>query len=73
MLAAGKPDRAMRVFDLQNQSEATALEKLEMLQAVEGCLFNPSGTRLIAAGSNGHVVIFEASKDLAFITDADIL
>jgi len=63
MLAAGKPDRALRVFDLQNQSEATALEKLEMLQAVEGCLFTPSGTRLLASGGSGLVVIFTASKE----------
>lgn len=63
LLAAGKPDRAMRVFDVGNQSEAENLDKLEQLQSVNACLFTPGGSRLVACGSNGHIMVFDVSKE----------
>ena len=63
LLAAGKPDRALRIFDVANQGENAALEKLELLQSIESCIFTPSGTRLLACGRTGHIVVFDVSKD----------
>ncbi len=62
-LAAGKPDRALRIFDVPNEGQVEALEKLEMLQAVESCIFTPAGNRLLACGGTGHIVVFEVSKE----------
>jgi len=63
MLAAGKPDREIKVLDVATESEATTLGKLEMLSSVEQCMFTPSGTRLIAGGQSGHITIFSATKE----------
>ena len=63
LLAAGKPDRAVYVFDLVENSRSEALEKLEILQSVASCRFTPDGSRLLAAGSSGHISIFSVAKD----------
>ena len=62
-LAGGRPDRALQLFDVVNQSRGVAVEKLEMLQSVETCLFTPSGTRLLAGGRSGHIKVFEVSRE----------
>jgi mono/diheme cytochrome c family protein len=63
LLAAGKPDGAVRLFDVPNQAQVEALEKLELLQSVETCIFTPNGMRLLAGGRSGHIAVFEVSKD----------
>ena len=63
LLAAGKPDRTIVVFDLANKSRASSLEKLESLGSVSQCVFHPTGSKLIAAGSQGQVLIFSVSKE----------
>jgi hypothetical protein len=62
-LAAGKPDRTVLVFDVVNQGQVASLEKLEMLQAVESCIFTASGTRLLACGGSGHITVFGVSRE----------
>jgi hypothetical protein len=62
-LAAGKPDRALLLFDIANKGRLDSQEKLELLQAVKSCIFTPSGSHLLAAGRSGHISVYEVSKD----------
>jgi hypothetical protein len=63
LLAAGKPDRTLLLFDVVNQAQAQSLDKLEMLQSVSHCQFTPDGSRLLAGGSSGHIAIFDVSRE----------
>jgi mono/diheme cytochrome c family protein len=63
LLAAGKPDRALRLFDILNEEQAEAIEGLELLSSVESCVFAPNGARLLTGGRSGHIAMFEVSKD----------
>lgn len=62
-IAAGKPDRAILLFDIPNKAKAGSLETLEALQKVSKCAFTPDGKRLIAGGSSGHVIVFSVSPE----------
>jgi hypothetical protein len=61
LLAAGKTDRAILMFDLENKSQASSLEKLELLQSIKRCSFSANGSRLVAAGSSGQITIYSVS------------
>ena len=63
LLAAGKPDRTLLMFDVVKQEQIGSQEKLEMLRAIEGCIFTPNGSRLLACGNTGHIEIFDVSKN----------
>jgi WD40 repeat protein/mono/diheme cytochrome c family protein len=63
LLVAGKPDRALVMFDIPGNGQVESLEKLELLQGVKSCIFTPNGGKLLAAGSSGHISIFEVGKD----------
>ena len=63
LLAAGKMDRALLLFDVVDNSQIQSLDKLEMLHSVTSCCFTPSGTKLIAGGDSGHIQIFNVSTN----------
>ncbi len=63
LLAAGKTDRAVLMFDLVKGSQVGKLEKLAILQSVPSCAFTPNGSHLLAAGGSGHISIFAVAKD----------
>lgn len=63
LLAAGKPDAELKVFDVFNQSQAFSLNKLDLLDSIEQVMFTPSGTRLLAAGQRGHITVFSSTKE----------
>src|SRR5579872_4434830 len=63
LLAAGRPDRALTLFDVANDARLEGLDKLQMLRSVTSCLFTPDGSHLLAGGSTGHVQIYEVSME----------
>lgn len=63
LLAAGKPDRALALFDIPNNARLDGLDKLQMLRTVTSCLFTRNGSHLLAGGSSGHIQIYEVSKE----------
>lgn len=63
LLAAGKQDRALLLFDANSDARLDSREKLEMLRSVEGCVFTPSGSHLLASGYTGHIEIYQVSRD----------
>lgn len=58
-LAAGKMDRALILFDVDKARPLTSLEKLEELGQVTCVQFTPDGTKLLAAGSTGRILVWE--------------
>lgn len=63
LLAAGKSDRALLLFDVDNAARVDADEKLRSLSQVESCLFTPDGSKLLAGGSTGQIAIWKVSKE----------
>jgi hypothetical protein len=63
LLAAGKLDRALMLFDVANDARLDGLDKLQLLQSVTSCVFTPDGSHLLAGGSTGHIQIYEVSKE----------
>ncbi|WDQ16324.1 SHD1 domain-containing protein [Rhodopirellula sp. P2] len=63
LLAGGRPDRAITLFDIQHQNIVAEQTKLEILQAVTACIFTPDGSRLIAGGQTGHISVFTVSPE----------
>jgi mono/diheme cytochrome c family protein len=63
LLAAGKPDQALTLFDIANDARLGGLDKLQMLKSVTSCLFTPDGSHLLAGGSTGHIQLYEVSKE----------
>lgn len=63
ILAAGRPDRAIVLFDMANQSQAGSLEKLSSLQKISCCCFTPDGKRLVVGGSSGIIIVYAVSSD----------
>ena len=62
-VAAGKPDRALRLFDVVKNGQLTALDKLDIIGPIEVCGFTPSGSQLIAAGGAGLVQVYSVSRE----------
>jgi mono/diheme cytochrome c family protein len=63
LLAAGKPDRKMLIFDVKEQSRATEVDELRELGQVKVCAFTPDGKQLLAGGYTGQIMIWQVSKD----------
>lgn len=63
LLAAGKPDRALQLFDIVNHSQAGSIEKLETLQKVTQCVFTSDGRHLIVAGTTGQILVYAVSPE----------
>ncbi len=61
-VAAGKPDRALLVFDALENRQSDGLTKLEILGQVTACYFVPGTSRLLVGGYSGHVAIYEIDK-----------
>ena len=60
-LAAGRPDRSLRLFDVAQQSIASDLSDLEGLQKITQCVFTPDGSRLLVAGYTGQIKVYDVS------------
>lgn len=63
LLAAGKLDRALALFDVANDARLEGLDKLQMLKSVTSCLFTLDGSHLLAGGSSGHIEIYDVSPE----------
>lgn len=62
VVAAGRPDRKITLFDFDHQSVLGELTGLDMLQAVTACAFTPDGNHLVAGGSTGHIVVYSVTE-----------
>lgn len=62
-LAAGKIDRALKLFDLTKGAQLASLEKLELIGAVETTAFSPTGSHLFVAGGSGHIQIYSVARN----------
>jgi mono/diheme cytochrome c family protein len=62
-LAAGKSDRALQLFDAKEGAKLGVVDNLRDLQQVKPCLFSPDGSKLLASGRSGQVVIWDVSKE----------
>lgn len=62
LLAAGKMDQAVYLFDVSEGSRKTTIEKLETLGQVESMTFTPDGKKLLAGGYKGLITIWNVSK-----------
>lgn len=60
ILAAGKPDREVLLFDLEKNEKLAGKDDLENLGATEACLFTPDGTKFLAAGE--EILIWDVDK-----------
>jgi WD40 repeat protein len=63
MLAAGKSDDALLLFDVVNNGRLDFLDKLKLLGKVSACIFTPNGSRLLAGGQTGQIAIYDVSRD----------
>lgn len=61
-LAAGKLDRALLLFDVNEESRLDAAESLRSLGQVTACAFTPDASRLLAGGWSGQISIWEVAK-----------
>jgi WD40 repeat protein len=62
LLAAGKMDRAILLFDLTKNAKIGSADKLELLESIEACTFSPLGLKLLAAGRSGQIHIFDVTR-----------
>jgi len=69
LLAAGKMDRALMVFDVDKSTRTAFLEGLEGLEQVTCVTFTPDGRKLLAGGYRGRIQIWDVSPDGA-LTEA---
>jgi WD40 repeat protein len=63
VLAAGKSDDALLLFDVVNNGRLDFLDKLKMLGKVSACSFTPNGSRLLAGGQTGQIAIYDVSRE----------
>ncbi|HWB10380.1 MAG TPA: c-type cytochrome domain-containing protein [Pirellulales bacterium] len=66
LLAVGKSDGALTLLDIQDGTRADIADKQRGLRHIAACTFTPDGSRLLAAGGTGKIVIWEVSKDRKF-------
>jgi WD40 repeat protein len=62
LLAAGKMDRAVLLFDVSEGSRKTTIDKLETLGQVSSITFTPDGKKLLAGGDRGLITVWNVSK-----------
>lgn len=63
ILAAGKSDRVLQLFDVKEGAKLGAVDNLRDLQQVKPCLFSPDGSKLLASGRSGQVMIWDVSRE----------
>jgi len=77
LLAVGKMDRALLVFDVDQAARTARHEKLENLGEVTCMAFTPDGTKLLTGGRQGRIQVWnvagsgELSEANAFVGHAD--
>jgi WD40 repeat protein len=59
LLAIGKMDRAMILFDVDKAARASALEKLDGLGEVSCLAFAPDGKKLLSGGATGRIQVWD--------------
>jgi WD40 repeat protein len=59
LLAVGKMDRALMVYDIARKTRTAFCEKLEQLGQVTCVAFSPDGSKLLAGGYGGRIQIWE--------------
>jgi len=62
-LAAGKSDRALLLFDVNEGAKLGNIEDLKNLGQVKTCQFTPDGSKLLAGGYSGQILIWTVSKE----------
>ena len=62
-LAAGKTDRALLLFEVNDGARLGAVEDLRNLGQVKVCQFTPDGSKLLAGGYSGQILIWTVSKE----------
>ncbi|QDU92681.1 SHD1 domain-containing protein [Lignipirellula cremea] len=62
LLAAGKMDSRLMLFDIDKNKLLITLEKLDQLGQVKRLAFTPDGKKLLAGGSSGRILVWEASS-----------
>jgi WD40 repeat protein len=63
LLAVGKMDRALMVFDLNTSTRVSFHEKLEGLGQVTCLAFTPDGRKLLTGGYSGRIQIWDVAAD----------
>lgn len=63
LLAVGKTDRAVMVFDVEKQQRVAFVEKLEGLGQVTAACFSPDGRYLLTGGYTGRIQLWEVAAD----------
>ncbi|HVW36619.1 MAG TPA: WD40 repeat domain-containing protein, partial [Pirellulales bacterium] len=63
ILAAGKSDRELQLFDVKEGAKLGTVDNLRDLQQVKPCLFSPDGSKLLASGRSGQVMIWDVSRE----------
>lgn len=59
LVAGGKQDRAIMLFDLARGTRIAFVEDLEILGQVTSCAFSPNGAQLIAGGHSGAILVWD--------------
>lgn len=63
LLAAGKMDRAVMLFNVKDGARLDVAEKLENLGQVTSAEFTPDGSKLLTGGYSGQITVWEVSKE----------
>jgi WD40 repeat protein len=63
MLAAGKTDGGLLLFDVRDGGRLDAIDKLSLLRQVKSCAFSPSGSQLVVGGGTGQIAIFDVTRE----------
>lgn len=63
ILASGKMDRQLHLYDVAEENRIYANDKLENLDSVTPVRFTPDGKRLLTGGRSGEIVIWEVTSN----------
>lgn len=62
-LAVGKSDRMLQLFDVNEGARLGVVDNLRNLGQVKACQFTPDGTKLLAGGYSGQILIWDVSRE----------
>lgn len=63
LLAVGKPDSELMLFDVPQKSRLTSVPKLETLGAIDTCIFTADGSKLLVGGYSGQINVYSVSDE----------